>query len=84
MNLLEKLIILEVTEVKSKILSITGLATTSAFNAVETKIPGVSNLVKKTSYDATISGIQAKYFTTSNYNKFTGEIFDTKITRGVI
>ena len=38
--------------------SITGLATTVAFNAVQNKIPNVSNLVKKkTDYDTKISEI---------------------------
>ena len=34
-------------EVKNDIRNITGLATTSAFAAVENKIPSVTNLVKK-------------------------------------
>ena len=35
------------------------------------KIPNVSNVVKKTDYVAKISVIQGKYFTTSDYSKFT-------------
>ena len=58
---------------------ITGLATTSALNTVENKIPIVSDLIKKTEYDATISDIKTKYFTTSDYNKFTSKILNTKI-----
>ena len=46
---------------------------------VEIKIPNVSGLVKKTDYVAEISGIQKKYFTTSDYNKFTKEILDAHI-----
>ena len=38
----------EITEIEGKIPKIPGLATTAAFNAVESKIPRVSNLVKKT------------------------------------
>ena len=34
---------------------------------------------KKTDYDAKISDIEAKYFTTSDYNKFTNKILDKKI-----
>ena len=30
-------------------------------------------------YDAKISDIESKYFTTSDYNKFTNEIIDNKI-----
>ena len=37
----------KVNGVKNKIPNITNLATTTAFTAVETKIPNVSNLVKK-------------------------------------
>ena len=34
---------------------------------VENKIPTVSDLVKKTDYNAEISDIETKYFTTSDY-----------------
>ena len=37
----------KITQIKGKIPSITDLATTAAFNAVENKIPNVNNLVKK-------------------------------------
>ena len=36
----------KITEIESKISSITGLATTAALTAVKNKIPDVSNLVK--------------------------------------
>ena len=39
----------------------------------------VSNLVKKRDYDAQISDTKSKYFTTSDYNKFTTDITDNKI-----
>ena len=65
------------TEIVGKIPIITGLATTCFLNAVEKKILNVSNLVK-TDYYAKITDIKAKYFTTSDYNKFTGKILDTK------
>ena len=60
----------KITEIDGKIPGITGLVTTAAINIVENKIPDVNNLVKKTDYDAKISHIVAKYFTTSDYNKF--------------
>ena len=47
--------------------------------AVENKTTNVSNLVKKNDYDAKISGVECKYFTTSDYNKFTNEVIDNKI-----
>ena len=42
----------------------TGLATTSALNAVKNEIPSVSNLVTHTKkdYNANISGIEKRYF----------------------
>ena len=48
------------------IMYITGLPTTAALNVVKNKIPNGSNLVKKTDYDAKISDIETKYFTTSD------------------
>ena len=60
----------KIIEIDGKIPGITGLVTTAAINIVENKIPDVSNLVKKTDYDAKISHIVAKCFTTSDYNKF--------------
>ena len=36
-------------------------------------------IAKKADYDAKISDIGKKYFTTSDYNKFTNDILDTKI-----
>ena len=44
----------KITEIKSKIPSTSGLATTPAYTTVENKIPDVSNVVKKTDYDAEI------------------------------
>ena len=48
--------------------------------AVENKIPNVIDLVKKRYFGAKVSDIEIKYFT-SDYNKFTGEILDTKIKK---
>ena len=45
----------------------------------ENKIPDVSGLVKKTVYNAKISDMEKKYFTTSDYNKLTSEVIDIKI-----
>ena len=46
----------KITETEGKIPSMTCLATNSALTAAKNKIPDVSNLVKKTDYDAEISG----------------------------
>ena len=50
----------KMNEFKSKIPSITNLATTTAFTAVENKIPDVSNLVKETDYNTKINEIEKK------------------------
>ena len=47
---------------------------------VERKIPDVSVIAKKANYNAQISDIEAKYFTTCDCNKFTSEILETRIT----
>ena len=65
------------TEIESKIPSISGLATNSVLTAVENKIPDVSNLVKKTDYDANILDVESKYITTAN--KFTKHIVASSI-----
>ena len=69
----------KIIEIEGKIPSVTGLATSVVVNAVENKITNVSNLVKKADYGAKILYIEVRYCTTSDYNKFTYEILDTKI-----
>ena len=57
--------------------------TTTAFTAVENKIPSVTSLVKKSDYNTKISETEEiitdpdhdKYITTPEFNKFTAEIF---------
>ena len=56
--------------------SIAGLATAAAPHDVKNKIPNFSDLVIKTDYDSETKDIEGKYFTTSDYNKFTYEILD--------
>lgn len=61
-----------------------GLVTIAALNTkveeVKNKIPDVTGLlVNKIVYQAKISDIEGKYFTTYDYNKSTGEILDTKL-----
>ena len=46
---------------------------------VENKKHDVRGLIKKTDYNIKISNIEAKYFTTSEYNTFTTQIVETKI-----
>ena len=57
--------------------------------SVENKIPSISILVKKTDYNTKISEIAKdltdhnhdKYITTPEFNKFTAECFDARLTR---
>ena len=60
-----------------------GLATTATFNAVKNEITNVSDIVKKTDYDAEIPDIDVKYFTMSDYNKSTNDILDAKIKQSI-
>ena len=66
----------KITDIESKIPSITGSVNTTALNTVGNK--RVCDLVKK-NYDAKISEIEARYFTTSDCNNFMCEILDKKI-----
>ena len=58
-------------------------------NGVESKIPDISSLVKKTNYDAKISEIESnvnnhdhdKYITTSEFNKSTTENFKARLAQ---
>ena len=47
----------KITEVESKISSITGLDTSSALTAVEYKIPDVSSLITKTDFDVKLQAV---------------------------
>ena len=69
-------------KVKKEIPLINDLATTNtALTTVENKILNVSDLVKNADYDAKISEMEKKYFTTSEYNKFTSNTFDAKLAQ---
>ena len=61
---------IKTNEIKGKMRSISGLATTTDLNTVKNRIPDFSNLSKKTDHDSKISDIESKYFTISDYNKF--------------
>ena len=62
----------KINEVKGEIPNITNLTATATLATVENKISNVSDLVNPApDYDAEIKDIKDKYFTTSNYNRFT-------------
>ena len=73
----------KIGDVEFKISGINGSVTTAVLDTklgeIEHKIPDVSELVKKEDYDTKITEIEGKYFTTAVYNKFTGNILDSKI-----
>ena len=82
----------KVNEVKGKIPNITNLATTSALTTVENKIPGFSSLVKKTDCNTKIDEIEKKitghshhkYIITTDFDKFTAEVFDIRLKREIL
>ena len=79
----------KVSKYYEKDCSINGLATNSAFIAVENKIPNVSGLVKKTDYNTKISEIEKKitdhnhdkYITTPEFNKLATENFKARLAQ---
>ena len=70
--------------IEGTITSVIGLPTTSLLHAVENKTLNPSEIVSKTGYGAEIWHVNAEYFTTSDYNKFAGEIFSGKMKKGVV
>ena len=62
-----------ITEVVSKISSITGLATSSALTAVENKTPDISDLVKKTDFSSKISEVEHKIPSITGLASITGQ-----------
>ena len=64
--------------IKGKMPSITNLGTTAALNDVKNEMPNVSYLVKKNRLWCKNKTFKGKYFTTSNYDKFTNVILDAK------
>ena len=75
----------KISEVENKTPDTSGLVTTNVLNTkvseVENKIPSDSRSVNKTNYDGKIKDVEGKYFTTPDYNKFTGDILDVKKKR---
>ena len=69
----------KMTVTEGKTPTIISLATSAAVNAVENSVSKVSDLLKKTDYEAKISNIETKYFTITDYNNIMGEIFYVKM-----
>ena len=79
---------IKINKVKDEVPNVTNLATTTAFTAVETKIPNVYNLVKKTDYNKKICENEnkiptdhnrEKYITVQEFNKLTSENFTARL-----
>ena len=79
----------KITKIEGKIPSITGLATNSVLNAVESKIPDVSSLVKETHDDTKISETENKvnghnhdkYITTPEFNTLAATVFNARLVK---
>ena len=71
----------KIKDVEDKIPSITNLTTNAFVTAVEDKKTNVNDLVKKVDYNEKIKDIESKYLTASDYNKFSNNILDAKITK---
>ena len=79
----------KVTQIESKIPSISGLATNSVLTAVENKTSDVISLVKKTDYNTKISEIENKvndhhhdkYITTPKFNTMAAKFFNARLAR---
>ena len=56
----------KIIKIENKIPHINNLATKTALNTVENKIPDASGIVKKTDYNAKITKIESKYFDVNN------------------
>ena len=69
----------KITEVKNKIPDVTNLATKTAVNTVENKIPDTSGLVKKTDYNAKITEIEGKIPVTNLATKTALNTVENKI-----
>ena len=70
-------------EVENKISDMSSLVTSDVLNIktgeVQIKMQDTSCLINKTDFIAKILNIEKKYFTTSDYNRFTKEILNVKI-----
>ena len=68
---------------RKKRLGVSALVTITVLNTkvlyVENKTPYTSDLVKKIDYKSKISGTEANFFGTSDYNKFKSEVLVKKI-----
>ena len=66
----------KINEVKNKIASVTSLATTTSLMLL--KIECLTLVIQE--IDPEVKDIKDKYFTTSDFNKFTNNLFDAKTT----
>ena len=79
----------KITEMKGKIPSITGLATSSALAVIKNKVTDVSSLVKETDYDTKILDIEKnmtdhdhdKYITTPGFNTMEANVFNARLAQ---
>ena len=70
----------KITEMKGRIPSITGLATSSALAVIKNKVTDVSSLVKETDYDTKILDIE-KNMTTPGFNTMEANVFNARLAQ---
>ena len=70
----------EIGDIDKKVLDISGFMATTVLNTKIVKVEkaDVSELVKKTDYDAKIKDIEGKCFTSADYHRFRSDILDEK------
>ena len=71
----------KIKDIKGETSDNTNIVTTVVLTVVKNKILGVNTFVEKSNYVTTISEMEKKYLTTFDYNKFTNNILDPKITQ---
>ena len=79
----------KITEIESKILDASSLATKPALTTVENKIPDVSSLVNKGDYNTKITENEnkltnhdhGKYITTPEFDNLAAAVFDIRLKR---
>ena len=70
----------EIGDIDKKVIDISGFMATTVLNTKIVKVEkaDVSELVKKTDYDAKIKDIEGKCFTSADYHRFRSDILDEK------
>ena len=79
----------KLTELENEITDVISLATKTALAAVESKIPNVSTLIKKTNYNTKISALENKLtdhnddkcITVPEFNALAADVFNARLSQ---